>query len=63
MELNWNRVCLSGRMDWEKDGSMEGEEKRKDGWFTIPLVVQLTKKGKSQSIQIESIENYKQMKA
>ena len=47
-----------------EDGLGEGEGKRKDGWFIIPLVFQLTRKGKSksQSIQIESIENYKQMK-
>jgi hypothetical protein len=30
-----------------------------EGWFIIPLVVWLTEeKDKSQSIQIESIENY-----
>jgi hypothetical protein len=50
------RVCCQEGWIGRRTGK-RGE--RMEGWFTIPLVVWLTEeKDKSQSIQIESIENY-----
>lgn len=50
------RVCCQEGWIGRRTGK-RGE--RMEGWFTIPLVVCLTEeKDKSQSIQIESIENY-----